>query len=76
MDESIIVESGIPIPARRNDSSTYANLLRAMKIGDSFVASRKEQMKIRNAAQNGYTRRCRISIRKIDADNIRVWRIE
>lgn len=64
------IEKGIPIPERAAKGA-IAEVLRAMKPGDSFVCTIPEVDNVRASAQN---LKVKISARRIDGtNNSRVW---
>ncbi len=73
--EKYVIEHGVSVPGAR----TLAKYpWRQMKVGDSFVASYEEVAHIRSAAAYFATRNPEFAFttRKVDADHVRVWRVE
>ena len=73
--EKYVIESGVSVPGARTHTK-YP--WRQMKVGDSFVASYEEVDRIRAAAAYFATRNPEFAFttRKVDADHVRVWRVE
>lgn len=65
------IERGIPLPARRN-KYPFAE----MQIGDSFSAPLSEERRLSaSAAARGFAIGAKFSVRRVDADTVRVWRV-
>ena len=71
--EKYVIEHGVSVPRA---STKYP--WRQMKVGDSFVASYEEVDRIRAAAAYFATRNPEFAFttREVDADHVRVWRVE
>lgn len=73
--EKYVIEHGVSVPGAR---TLTKHPWRQMKVGDSFVASYEEVDHIRSAAAYFATRNPEFAFttRKVDADHVRVWRVE
>lgn len=72
--ESIRIEKSIPIPTRMS-RSVWRNLTK-LEIGNSFLASQREEKAIRNYAMQRGFRICSRTTRENDLRPMRVWLVE
>lgn len=69
---SIVIEKGIPIPARKGGPDGLCSLLRQMEDGDSFTAPPEKRKVVHSAAT--YVG-IKIAVRRQCDGLIRVWKI-
>jgi hypothetical protein len=68
--ETLPIVKGIPLPPERYNL-TLKRTLKALKIGDSFLADRSQQNHVHDRAKN---LGIKVVMRKVDNDKWRVWR--
>lgn len=69
----ILIESGVPLPPKRDGLSQYSTALKAMKPGDSFAISYSKQAAVRLQAKKLGVK---ITLRRTTAEGeARVWRL-
>ena len=66
------IDSGIPAPALRPRATGLTNVMRQLKVGDSFLVPKSSRSNIGQTAM-----RCGVKVvtRSVDNDMIRVWRV-
>lgn len=67
------VDKSIPIPKRRYNERQSKYSLQDLNIGDSFIASPEQIGAIRSRA---IKLNIKVTVRKINDDEIRVWRVK
>lgn len=71
--EKFTIEKGIEIPLHRGSPAPWRELIESMEIGDSVVLTKRDGINFQQAVRSyNY----KTSLRKIDGERIRVWRIE
>lgn len=67
------LEHGIPIPERRARAGKWIDLLRSMKVGDSFTIPYAMR-----TFPSGVSQRIgvKVTTRKLDEKTMRVWRVK
>ena len=65
------IEKNIPAPGENRTSITQ--FLRNLEIGDSFICERCHREKLHGLAGKA---RMKIKTKKVDEENIRVWRVK
>lgn len=75
------IEKNIPIPIKSKPGydkcATWRLVISKMKIGDSFVVTKKEYFDFHNATRfDSSLKKFKFTSRSIDADTKRVWRIK
>ena len=68
---SIVIESGIPLPRPRRSTDEIREAIPKMKVGDSFVLHRPQEMTARVTAQKA---NIKVELRRQDETFTRVWR--
>lgn len=72
---NFVIEDGIEIPPTGppKKASEFGDVLKALKVGQSFTADEAKGQAIRSAAKN---LSIRVAVRKANEGKVRVWRIE
>lgn len=72
-DQKFTIEKGIELFVYGASPAPWRELVESMKINDSVLLSRRDAINFQQSARShGY----KVSLRKIEVDKIRVWRIE
>jgi hypothetical protein len=71
---AFVIEDGIEIPPTGppKKSSEFADVLKALKVGQSFTVAKDKRAAVTSAAKN---LKVRIATRKAGEEKIRVWRV-
>lgn len=69
--KNLVIEHGVPIPARRSSGKQSVSLLRQMAVGDSFAIPKSESTSLNSQIQRLKPKKF---IRRQEGDNMRFWR--
>lgn len=70
------IEQGIPLPPRNQRKSKYDDVLGALQVGDSFVMAWDRHGPPAGLYQQAERRGVKLTLRRLNKEEIRVWRIQ
>jgi ribosomal protein L5 len=79
-DKTYVIESDIERAPSKNESAPWKRLYESMEIGDSVLLTRREAYNFLSLVNSwivgGKSRTRKISVRKVDEDRARAWKIQ
>ena len=74
---TIKIDKDVPMPRKWSKRGEYAETLRTMEVGDSFILGAGNRTSVASAMQT--LKPCKFAIRTVEVDGakaLRVWRVE